>query len=92
MVKRLKDGRKLYPVCRWSANQHKVDAAYTKALIRRDTAYETGFGIDDAESHLKLMEQAREWIDNVGKDGIVYAPYPMYKVLKDIIGYYDLTH
>lgn len=91
-VKTMKDGTKLYPVCNWEENQHKIVTAYTKALLRRDEAYESGVGIDEAEANFEQMEQARQWIDNVGRDGIVYAPYPMYQLLRDTIGAYDLTH
>ena len=92
MIRTTRDGTKLYPVCNWERNQHKIDVAYTKSLNRLYDARETGEGIDKAEEQVARMEEARKWIDNVMQDGIVYAPYPIYRLLKDIIGAYDITH
>lgn len=84
---RTKDGQKLYAVCRWESNQHKVYNAYDKATIKWYDERSV-----EALQNLEKIETALKWIDNVKDDGLVYAPYEEYKLIKDIIVYYDMTH
>ena len=84
---RTKDGKKLYAVCRWESNQHKIYNAYDRAMIR---CYEEG--TEEAFKHREKIETALKWIDNVKDDGLVYAPWEEYKLIKELIGGYDLRH
>lgn len=89
---RLKDGTKLYATCRWEENQHKIYNAYDRAMIRIYEAEESGDGIDEAYAWRNKVETALKWIDNVKDDGITYAPYDAYAIIKDLIGGYDARH
>lgn len=82
-----KNGEKLYCVCRWETNQHKIYNFYDKAMIR----WYDEMSLESLEN-LENAEMAMKWIGNVKDDGFVYAPYEAYKLIRDIIGYYDMTH
>nr|DAX39513.1 MAG TPA: hypothetical protein [Caudoviricetes sp.] len=77
-------GKKLYPVCKWEDNQHKLYNAHDRAYNR---AYETG-DYDEVEKLDHLIAVFDSYVVN----GIVYAPYEDYKQIKDYIGGYDARH
>lgn len=83
----LKTEKKLCAVCRWESNQHKIYNAYNKARIKWDDEHSA-----EALVNLEKIEKALEWFNNVKDDGLVYVPYEEYKLIKDIIGYYDMAH
>lgn len=84
-----KNGKKLYPVCTWMKNQHKLYNYNDKMYIKM---VESGYSDED----VKAFEEAERLLDvfegGLHRDGLVYAEYSDYKIIKDIIGYYDLTH
>lgn len=80
-----KNGKKLYPVCRWEPNQHKIYNAYDKAIIRRDEE-----NTDTAFEWAETVEKALESFDRHIIDGFVYATYEDGQIIKDIITAYDV--
>lgn len=82
---RTKDGTKLYPVCSWEKNQHKLYNAYDRAILRRDEE-ET----DAAYAEVERVEEALAAFDRYVINGLVYAPYKIGQVIKDIITAYDV--
>ena len=83
---RTKDtNEKLYPVCNWENNQHKIGYWYTKASndYNMNPTDETEAVYDDARA---MMEAFDSYVIN----GMVYATYSMYKRLKEAIVCYDL--
>lgn len=80
--------KKLYPVCGWYKNQHKMYNYNDKMAI----AYYDTYGDSEYEALRESERLLSVFNDGVRSDGIVYAEYEDYKKIKDIIGYYDLTH
>ena len=91
---RNKEGKKMYPVCSWERNQHKIYNAHERAWNRRYQAYESGDPeeIEKAQKHYDYVEIAYDAIDCNIHDGIVYATWDVAKVIKDLIGGYDIRH
>ena len=82
-----KDGKKLYPVCNWENNQHKIYNAHDIAM---NYWYDTHS--EKAMKNLERVDKAMEAIDRYVINGMVYATYEDYKLLKDIIAAYDARH
>ena len=83
-----KQGVKLYPVCNWELNQHKIYNAHDRAMnYCTDTNW-----CDKAVQELERVDKAMEAIDRYVINGMVYARYEDYKLLKDIISAYDARH
>ena len=88
-------GEKLYPVCSWSKNQHKLRNAYVKSQNNLWKAFENGTN-EDYEKALKIDK----WITHLSEvfdygvkiKGIVYATYRERQAIKSIIARYDATH
>ena len=86
MIYKDEKGRKLYPVCSWQANQHKIYNAVDRAVLRViDTDYS-----EEAYDEQERCEKAQEAFDANVIDGVVYATWEDGKIIKDIIGAYDL--
>lgn len=89
-----KDGKKLYPLCGWERCEHIIDTYYTSCLNDRDDAFFED-RLDDYERLDKKCDRVSYLYDvfeaNV-YDNIVYAPYPEYGELKNIITGYDVRH
>ena len=88
------EGKKLYPVCNWERNQHKIYNAYERAWVRQ---YEARNGGTDKE--LAEADKAYEYamiaynaFDACVMGGIVYATWEEGKVIKDLIAGYDFRH
>lgn len=84
-----RDGEKLYPVCGWEKNQHKM-------FNYNDKMYNYMVESDYGDAEVDAFEESERLLDvfngGVRSDGLVYAVYGDYKKIKDIIGYYDMTH
>lgn len=80
-------GKKMYPVCGWYSNQHKMYNALDRAHNDFDDTH-----TEKSEKWLARVEDLVEKFDNqiVGK--IVYMLYEDYATTKDIIGAYDMRH
>ena len=85
---RNKEGQKLYPVCSWEKNQHKLYNAYDRALI---WCYDTDWS-EEAMNERDRVEEALAAFDSCVINGLVYATYQMGQIIKDIIWAYDARH
>lgn len=88
-----KTGKKLYPVCSWEKNQHKLYNAYDRIMV---AIYED---MDNGGDNLDKLYDAREGIekamnafDSCVINGLVYATWEDGNLIKDIICAYDLRH
>lgn len=90
-------GKKLYPVCSWEANQHKLYNALDRAHNRVSDLYE------DKEATLEEIDEAEEWVrevdrligifdSHVAPNGVVVALWEDGQKIKDIIYGYDMRH
>lgn len=86
-----KNGNKLYACCNWQNNQHKIYNAHDIAFCALHDA-ETIEEIEKAEAYNSMVDIAMEWINNVKNDGLVYAPYKVCQIIKELIVCYDLRH
>lgn len=86
-IYRNKAGKKLYPVCKWEDNQHKIYNAHDRIMIRIYEAQENGG--EDLEALYKeqeRIEKALELIDACVIDGLVYATYEDGLILRILYG------
>ena len=81
-------GKKLYPVCCWEHNQHKIYNAYDRAFI---SAEGDGYSIQSLEQ-LEKVERALEAFDKHVWQGVVYATYENGELIKELICAYDMRH
>lgn len=90
-------GEKLYPVCSWEKNQHKLYNALDRAHNRVSDLYE------DKTASMDDIDKAEEWVEEVERllfifdshvapNGLVYATYQDGLKIKDIIHGYDARH
>lgn len=94
-VYRNKEGKKLYPVCSWEANQHKLYNAHDRALIRRydlDRDGGTEEEYDAIEKEVERIEHALNVFDGIVINGIVYATYEDSVIIKDYVWAYNARH
>lgn len=84
---RNEEGKKLYPVCSWEQNQHKIYNADDRAHNR---LYDTCS--DEAIREVERTEHLLEVFDQYVIDGLVYATYEDSVQIKEIIAAYDLRH
>lgn len=78
-------GKKLYPVCSWEKNQHKLYNAHDRLM---NAMYEGKVDFDA----LERVEKAMSAFDAHVIDGIVYATYEDSLLIKDYVGAYDARH
>lgn len=78
---------KLYPVCNWERNQHKMYNYNDKMYIRSHEEQ-----TQEAWDLFYESERLLEAFNSNVRNGVAYVTYPDYCKIKDIIGYYDLTH
>lgn len=81
-------GKKLYPVCGFQRSQHKIFNAHDRAFT---WVYDTEYRDERALAELERVEKAMEWVHCI-YDGLIYAPYDVYLIMKDIIAAYDARH
>ena len=86
-------GQKLYPVCNWNANQHKIDYWLTKAKNYRYDNLDDLKAWDEVEKYEKMLDVFDGFHEN-GKviDGLVYAVWKDAEAIKEAIVCYDLCH
>ena len=87
-------GQKLYPICSWERNQHKIYNANDRAW---NWVYDAVKGGDNAEierayAYRDLIDKAMNIIDSIVICGIVYGTWSDYKLIKEEIVAYDLRH
>lgn len=87
---RNKQGKKLYPVCSWEENQHKLYNAHDRIMIKIYEAREVG--LEPPYEEQERIEKALEAFDSHVIQGIVYATYEDSCLIKDYVAAYDARH
>ncbi len=82
---RNREGKKLYPVCRWEENQHKLYNAHDRIM---NSIYEGEADYED----LERVEKAMDAFDAYVIGGVVYATYEDGKLIKDYVWAYNARH
>ena len=85
---RNKEGKKMYPVCSWERNQHKVYNAHERVVVAlmREPRNE------ELSAWAEKVERAYDAFDAHVRDGLVYATWEDSNAIKDIIYGYDARH
>ena len=82
---RNKEGKKLYPVCSWEKNQHKLYNAHDRIM----NAYTEG---EIEYEYVEKIEKAMSIFDSCVIDGIVYATWEDRNLMLDYIAAYNARH
>lgn len=80
-----KDGKKLYPICSWERNQHKLYNAHDIAMIN---FYDGKCGYSEVERTEKAIRAFDAHVHN----GLVYATWEDGQLIKDYVWGYDARH
>lgn len=80
-----KEGNKLYPVCSWEANQHKLYNAHDRIMV----AYYEG---DADYEEVERVEDAMAAFDRYVINGLVYATWEEGQLIKDYVWAYNARH
>ena len=84
---RNKEGKKMYPVCNWERNQHKIYNAHERLVAKQ---------INDPKSvtpeEYDWVMRAYDAIDACVINGTVYATWEDGRAIKDLIAGYDFRH
>lgn len=90
-------GRKLYPICKFEQNQHKLANAIVRAendhfdaFMDDGTDFSVVKKLDEKLTHLRDMMDL--FNNGVHSDGVVYMPYPEADDVKRVLADYDATH
>jgi hypothetical protein len=89
-----KQGNKLYPVCSWEKNQHKLYNALDRAHNRLYDAMDNNDEelIEIVEEDIENIEQALYAFERFVVEGIVYAKWSDACLIKDYIAAYNARH
>lgn len=82
LYKDKKTGKKLYPVCNWENNQHKLYNAHDRIM---NAIYDGEADYDQ----LERIEKAMSAFDRCVINGMVYATYEDSILIKDYIWAYN---
>lgn len=85
---RNREGKKLYPVCSWEKNQHKLYNALDRIAIRE---IEEGY-TDEIMNERDNIERALFAFDRYVIGDLVYATYEDSCLIKNYVGGYDMRH
>ena len=85
-----KEGKKLYPVCSWEDNQHKLYNAHDRIMNKIYEAQEAGK--EPPYEEQERVERAMQAFDGYVINGLVYATYEESCLIKDYVGAYDARH
>lgn len=80
-----KEGKKMYPVCNWENNQHKLYNAYDRIVV---AVYDGKAEYDELEKIQKALDAFNSFVVN----GMVYATYEDSLLIKDYIWAYNARH
>lgn len=89
-------GKKLYPVCNWEQNQHKLYNALDRinnAIY--DAEEDNSVTVEECDRLYNRREQIEEALfafDSHVIQGLVYATYEDSLVIKDIVAAYNARH
>ncbi len=82
-----KEGKKMYPVCSWEANQHKLYNAIDRIQLALYEATDEEY--DKLAEALERAEHALDVFNHTVVHGIVYATYEDSLIIKDFIWAYN---
>lgn len=85
-----RNGKKMYPVGKWSKWQvafYNNEAKCRNKMVEDDYSDEAIANADEATRLLELFEFGPQ-----DADGMVYAEYADYKMMKDVIEAYRFSH
>lgn len=93
-VYRDKKGNKLYPVCNWEQNQHKLYNAYDRIMLAIYDAQDANNSdeLDRLFEAKDKIERALGAFDRYVIKGIVYATYQDGLLIKDYVWAYNARH
>jgi hypothetical protein len=94
-IYRDKQGTKLYPVCSWERNQHKLYNALDRAHNRLWDAIENKEDdtvIDVIEKDIENIEQALDAFNRYVIEGVVYASWENVCLIRDYVAAYNARH
>lgn len=86
------EGKKLYPVCSWEANQHKLYNAHDRIWC---AIYDAEDANEDTSKLYDELEKCNDAIDAFNRhviNGLVYATYEEGQVIKDYVWAYNARH
>lgn len=89
---RNKQGKKLYPVCSWEENQHKLYNAHDRIMNSIYEAQEAGGDLEPLYEAQERVEKALEVFDRYVINGLVYATYEESCLIKDYVAAYNARH
>lgn len=84
-----KENKKMYPVGKWNEYQHVF---YNYMDICFNSMYESEYDKKESDKYEKSQELMEKWNCNPQVNGVVYAYYEDYKMMKDVIGGYAWRH
>ena len=82
---RNKEGKKLYPICSWENNQHKLYNAHDRIMV---AYYDNEADYEEVER----VEEAMAAFDRYVINGIVYATWEEGQLIKDYVWAYNARH
>ena len=82
---RNREGKKLYPVCSWEKNQHKLYNAHDRIMV---AYYDNEVSYEEVER----VEEALAAFDRYVINGIVYATWEEGQLIKDYVWAYNARH
>lgn len=94
MLYKDKQGNKLYPVCSWEKNQHKLYNANDRIFLALCDAMDQQNN-EEIEQLLEAkdrIDRALDAFDRYVINGIVYATYQEGLIIKDYVWAYDARH
>lgn len=89
---RNKQGKKLYPVCSWEENQHKLYNAHDRIMNSIYEAQEAGEDLEPLYEAQERVEKALEAFNGYVINGLVYATYEESCLIKDYVAAYNARH
>jgi hypothetical protein len=94
MVYKNKQGKKLYPVCSWENNQHKLYNTHDRLMNALAEAEENNDGamIDKVSEEIDRLDEIMEAFGRYVIGGIVYATYEDRCKILDYTVAYDVRH
>lgn len=94
MLYKDKKGNKLYPVCSWEENQHKLYNALDRAHNALYDAMSDNDIIrqDKVEAEIDRIERALFAFDRYVINGIVYAKWEDVVLIRDYVAAYNARH
>lgn len=85
-------GKKLYPVCNWEKNQHKLYNANDRIWVEIYEARENGEDTEKLYESLERLQRAMDAFERHIINGMVYATWEDGLLIKDYVWAYNARH